>query len=70
MSIQSEITRIRNNIQNTLSVIRNAGVTVASDASSDQLPDLVAELASKGEGDIDCGAFTDTAAESIDGGTF
>ena len=70
MSIQSEIARIRTNIQNALTIIRNAGLTATADANSDQLPDLVAELASKGEGDIDCGAFTDTAAESIDGGTF
>lgn len=70
MSISTEITRIRNNIQNALTIIRSAGITVSSTANSDNLPTLVEELANKGEGDIDCGSFTDTVANAIDGGSF
>ena len=55
MSIQSQITRIKNNVQNTLTIIRNAGLTVASDANSDSLPDLVDELAN----DVDGGSFVE-----------
>lgn len=67
MSIQSEINRIRSNVQGSLDIIREAGLTVAGDANSDSLPGLVEELAN---GDIDGGAFTETAASGVDGGTF
>lgn len=56
MSIQSQITRIRTNIQNTISIVAGSWVTVPDDATSDSLPALVDELAN---GDFDCGLFTD-----------
>ena len=45
MSIQSEINRIKNNVQESLDVCRDAGVSVASGANSNALPSAVAELA-------------------------
>lgn len=47
MSIQSEITRINNNVQTTLSTIAATGVAVASDANSDALPAAAAALANE-----------------------
>ena len=68
MSIQSEITRIKNNITSALSVCAAAGVSVAADANSDDLPSAVTSLANS---DIDCGTFTDTASgAAVDAGTF
>lgn len=45
MSIQSEITRIFNNVQNTIDVIEQTGVSVPAGANSDTLPSLVQSLA-------------------------
>lgn len=46
MSIQSEINRINNNVQESLDVCRDAGVSVASDANSNDLPGATRALAS------------------------
>ena len=45
MSIQSEITRISNNVQNTIDVIEQTGVSVPAGANSDALPSLAQSLA-------------------------
>lgn len=47
MSIQSEITRISNNVQNTIDTIEATGVTVPEGANSDNLPSLAAALANE-----------------------
>lgn len=45
MSISSEITRITNNVQNTIDVIEQTGVSVPAGANSDALPSLAQSLA-------------------------
>lgn len=45
MSIQSEITRITNNVQDTIDVIGQTGVSVPAGANSDNLPSLAQALA-------------------------
>lgn len=67
MSIQSQITRIKNNVQNSLAICKANGVSVASGANSNALPAAVEALAN---GDIDGGVFGETATASIDGGSF
>lgn len=68
MSIQSEISRITNNIRNAFSICVSAGVDVAAGANSDELPAAVEALANS---DIDCGTFTDTVSgAAVDAGTF
>lgn len=47
MSISSEITRIANNVQNTIDIIEATGVTVPDGANSDNLPSLAAALANE-----------------------
>lgn len=47
MSIQSEITRISNNVQNTIDVIEQTGVSVPAGANSDNLPLLAQALANE-----------------------
>ena len=47
MSIQSEITRITNNVQDTIDVIKQTGVSVPAGANSDNLPSLAAALANE-----------------------
>lgn len=47
MSIQSEIDRISGNVQDTISTIRQTGVTIPSGANSDNLPSLAAALANE-----------------------
>ena len=47
MSISSEITRITNNVQNTIDTIEATGVTVPDGANSDDLPSLAAALANE-----------------------
>ena len=47
MSIQSEITRISNNVQNTIDVIEQTGVSVPAGANSDILPSLAQSLANE-----------------------
>ena len=44
MSIQSEITRIQNNVDNSLDAIAAYGVTIPSNATSDNLPALIGEI--------------------------
>lgn len=43
MSIQSEITRIKNNIDNTKIALENAGAEVPEDANSDNLSSIIVE---------------------------
>ena len=45
MSIQSEIDRIQDNVQNTIAAIQAAGVAVPAGASSNDMPSLVQALA-------------------------
>ena len=45
MSMSSEITRITNNVQNTIDTIEATGVTVPDGANSDDLPSLALALA-------------------------
>lgn len=47
MSIQSEITRISNNVQDTISAIQATGVPIPSGANSDDLPALAQALANE-----------------------
>ena len=47
MSIQNEIDRISNNVQNTIDVIKQTGVSVPAGANSDNLPSLAAALANE-----------------------
>ena len=47
MSISSEITRIANNVQNTIDIIEATGVTVPDGANSNNLPSLAAALANE-----------------------
>ena len=47
MSIQNEITRISNNVQNTIDVIEQTGVSVPAGANSDALPSLAQSLANE-----------------------
>ena len=47
MSIESEITRISNNVQNTIDVIEQTGVSVPAGANSDNLPSLAQALANE-----------------------
>lgn len=68
MSIQTELTRINNNIKNAFAACRNAGVSVAANATSNDLTTAINAVANM---DIDCGTFTDTTSgAAIDGGTF
>ena len=67
MSIQSEITRINSNVQSSLATCKANGVSVKSDAKSDDLPAAVEALAN---GSIDGGTFGEAATSSVDGGTF
>lgn len=47
MSISSEITRISNNIQDTIDVIEQTGVSIPAGANSDNLPSLAQALANE-----------------------
>lgn len=47
MSIQSEISRIQSNVQDTINVIQSTGVAVPPGANSDNLPGLAAALANE-----------------------
>lgn len=47
MSIQSEIDRIKGNVQDTINTIQSTGVTVPPGANSDNLPGLAAALANE-----------------------
>lgn len=48
MSIKSEIARIQNNVANSLSAVRNKGVSVPAGANSDNLPGLIAKISGGG----------------------
>ena len=50
MSIQSEINRIKTNVQNTLDTLAQTGVGVPEGATSDDLPELVQNLANIDKG--------------------
>lgn len=47
MSIASEVSRISQNVQNTISVIRQTGVSVPENPTSDNLPSLAEALANE-----------------------
>ena len=44
MSIQSEIDRIKNNINSSLEAVAEKGVLVPDDANSDNLPSLIQSI--------------------------
>lgn len=47
MSIETEISRIQSNVQNTISAIQQTGVPIPEDANSDNLPALAVALANE-----------------------
>lgn len=63
MSIQSEISRISNNVNNSLDALAEQGVTVPADANSNNLPELIRsagnqfEAALNGKADLSEGVF-------------
>lgn len=52
MSIQSEVERISTNVQNTLEAIRQTGVSVPENATSDDLPAAAAALANEKQNQV------------------
>ena len=64
MSISSEISRIAQNVADSLTAVANKGVTVPVGSNSDDLPDLIAQIETGGGGSI---VITDTLDEH--GGT-
>lgn len=46
MSVQSQITRLKNNVAASLQAVAAKGVAVSEDATSDDLPSLIAEIVS------------------------
>lgn len=57
MSIASEISRISQNVADSLTAVANKGVTVPTGSTSDDLPDLIAQISQGGGGGI---VITDT----------
>ena len=47
MSVQNQIERINSNVQNAISAIRETGVSVPNGANSNNLPELVNNLANE-----------------------
>lgn len=64
MSIASEISRIQQNVSDSLSAVANKGVVVPAGSTSDDLPELIAQIASGSGSAI---TVTDTLDEN--GGT-
>ena len=62
MSIQSEITRIANNVRQSFTLLTEAGIDVSSTANSDNLPDLIFDLAHTV---VDCGMFGETETGTV-----
>lgn len=58
MSIQSEIDRIKGNVTDSLSAIRGTGVNVPDGSNSNDLPNLINELANTRQRVVDLGALT------------
>ena len=51
MSISSEISRISQNVTDSLAAVADKGVTVPSGSKSDDLPNLIAQIVSGEDGD-------------------
>lgn len=68
MSVQSEITRLSGNVSAALAAIAEKGVTVGSDANSDDLAALIAsiEAGGGGVGDIKITSGTYTPSEETE----
>lgn len=67
MSIQSEINRIKGNIDTALETVASTGVTVSENANSDDLPDAVSALANEKQDKST--ALTTSGGTLINGGT-
>lgn len=66
MSISSEISRISKNVSDSLDAVAAKGVTVPSGSTSDDLPDLIAQISSGGGGgSIVISDTTDAAGGTI-----
>lgn len=48
MSVNDQITRIKNNVTNSLSAVQEKGVSVPEGANSDNLPGLIAQISGGG----------------------
>ena len=64
MSIASEIARISKNVEDSLDAVALKGVTVPSGSTSDDLPDLIAQISSGG-GSVIISDTTDPAGGTI-----
>ena len=58
MSVQSEITRLSDNVTAALAAIADKGVTVPDGSNSDSLAALIESIEAAGGGGFDCGFFT------------
>ena len=65
MSISSEISRISQNVADSLTAVANKGVTVPVGSTSDDLPDLIAQITTGGGGGIVITDTTDSAGGTI-----
>lgn len=61
MSIQSEIDRIKGNVTDSLSAIRGTGVNVPDGSNSNDLPNLINDLANTRQRVVDLGVLTSQA---------
>lgn len=68
MSIQTEIDRIKSNVQNTISTIEQTGVSIPEGANSDDLPSLAAALANEKQDKADAVSVPGGASLSMDSG--
>ena len=62
MSIASEVSRISQNVQNTISVIQQTGVSVPENPTSDNLPSLAEALANEKQNQVKSYTLTLPAA--------
>lgn len=65
MSISSEISRISQNVSDSLAAVAAKGVTVPTGSTSDDLPDLIAQITGGGGGSIVISDTTDAAGGTI-----
>lgn len=65
MSISSQISRISQNVADSLTAVANKGVTVPAGSNSDDLPDLIAQITTGGGSGIVITDTTDAAGGTI-----
>lgn len=65
MSIQSEITRIADNVDDALSAIAAKGVTVPSGANSDDMATLIGQISTAGNYQSKTGIVPTTSSQTI-----